>query len=201
MTKPAKTNRPGPFDYEGARRAMHEAELRVLHRKVTRKSVADRPLTAQEDRLTRTPSVLEEELLDLEREEDIAAIRRANAEAKHVVAQTHANEVTPESVANLRARIYNTVSTRLPDVDDVLTGRKVWSNQQTRLFTALLNKVTPDLSANFVKTEGTVRRVSELSRADLEKIVARELESKTAARVIDATSDITDIIEEVKNNK
>lgn len=189
-----------PFTYEGAQRAMHAAELKLLHGKITKKDVADMPLTADEDRLARTPSALEEQLLDIERQEDIAAIARANDEAKHVLAMSHNNEVTPEAVANLRARIYNTVSTRLPEVDDVLVGRKTWNNQQVRLFTALLNKVTPDLSANFVSREGEGRRVADLSREELMAIVARDAESSRAHRVIDATADITDVIEQVKAN-
>lgn len=187
------------FTYEGARRAMHKAELKVLHGKITKKEVADRPLSADEDRLERTPSILEEHLLEIEREEELAALKRAQDEAKHVLALAHSNEVTPEAVANLRARIYNTVSTRLPEVDAVLTGRKTWSNQQVRLFTALLNKVTPDLSANFVKTEGTARKVGEVSRAELEAIVARSIEQRNARRVLDAAADITDVTDEANS--
>lgn len=185
------------FTYNGAQRAMHEAELKLLHGKLTKQDLASKPLTADEDRLVRTPSPLEEQLLELEREEDLAAIRRAQDEAKHIVSLAHTNEVTPESVANLRARIYNTVSTRLPEVDAVLAGRKNWSNQQVRLFTSLLNKVTPDLSANFVKTEGTTRKVVELSRGELEAIVARSLEQQRAHRVLDASTGITDVTSEV----
>lgn len=79
--------------------------------------------------------------------------------------------ITQEEQWMIRRSCYRTVMSRLDTVRDVLDGSVVWSAQQTRLFTALLNKVLPDLKY----TQSTVEHKSnpdQLTREELERMVA-----------------------------
>lgn len=49
-------------------------------------------------------------------------------------------------------------------------GGKEWNPTQARVFSALLNKVVPDLNASYVQHEHTTKEVTDLSREELEAI-------------------------------
>ena len=81
--------------------------------------------------------------------------------------------LTPHQVANMRAGLYRKVEAQIGDAHEVVMGRKNWSPTQARVFSTMLNKVMPDLTANFVQHEHvTTDDPTKLSRADLERIVA-----------------------------
>ncbi|MGL4918403.1 MAG: hypothetical protein ACRC5D_19510 [Aeromonas allosaccharophila] len=80
--------------------------------------------------------------------------------------------VSKEEQAMIRRSCYHAVMSRLDTVRDVLDGAVVWSPTQTRLFTALLNKVLPDLKVSQATIEHTHTRPDQLSREELERMVA-----------------------------
>lgn len=82
-------------------------------------------------------------------------------------------KLTPAQVGKLRADIMRKVNEQLDEAHNVVMGRHEdgWNPTQARIFTALLNKVMPDLTAQFVQHEHLVSDAPEkLSRAQLEEI-------------------------------
>ena len=55
----------------------------------------------------------------------------------------------------------------------MLIGEKKWSPTQFNLYKLLLNKIVPDISTTYVEqNDKTTRRISGLSRQELEEMVA-----------------------------
>ncbi len=81
--------------------------------------------------------------------------------------------LSPKQISKIRSDIVRTVSRLNNDVEDVLDGRKTWTNVQFQLYKTLLNKVCPDLSASYQETpKGVSGRLSGLTREELEEMVA-----------------------------
>lgn len=78
--------------------------------------------------------------------------------------------LTPQAASRIRGSIMARVPKYLEMADEVMAGDRKWSATQARVFSTLLNKVVPDLSASFVQHEHTTRDLRELSREELERI-------------------------------
>ena len=76
----------------------------------------------------------------------------------------------PEISPGLRARAYNVVAEQTERAQEVLEGKRAWTNQQVRLYGMLLNKVLPDLKHTFQEVHAN--KPEGMSREDLERIVA-----------------------------
>lgn len=61
----------------------------------------------------------------------------------------------------------------LTDEDGKPVAPTVWSPTQARVFGMLLNKVLPDLSANHTKVEKVEKPLTQMSREELEALVAK----------------------------
>ena len=78
------------------------------------------------------------------------------------------------------ARIQQTVTNAQKDIDLVLIGQKKWTPVQFNLYKLLLNKIVPDISTTYVEqNDKTTRRISGLSRQELEEMVAERLVAST----------------------
>ena len=84
-----------------------------------------------------------------------------------LMAQT---ELTPAQSAKIRGQIANYVRDQITDAHMVVMGDKQWNPTQARVFSALLNKVVPDLNASYVQHEHTTKEITDLSREELEAI-------------------------------
>ena len=100
-----------------------------------------------------------------------------------------ASLVTADEVDKVRGRVLETVKENLPNVRGVLNGKLRWTNQQVKLFQIMLNKVLPDLSASMNEHIHKNRTVDQLTRAELEAIVAT---AKKATKAEEADGDILD---------
>jgi hypothetical protein len=83
-----------------------------------------------------------------------------------------AEPFTPEEASRLQSGIADLVEDQVLEAHRVVMGTLSWSPVQARVFNTLLNKCVPDLSASFTKSENTNVNISEMSREELEKIVA-----------------------------
>ena len=84
-------------------------------------------------------------------------------------------KLTPAQVGRLRADIMSKVSEQLTEAHEVVMGRheEGWNPTQARVFAALLNKVMPDLTAQFVQHEHQIQEAPEkMSREQLEAIAS-----------------------------
>jgi len=82
-------------------------------------------------------------------------------------------KLTPLQVANMRAGLYRRVDKQIDEAHAVVMGKQEWTPTQARVFTAMLNKVMPDLTAQFVQHEHNVQEAPEkMSREQLEAIAA-----------------------------
>lgn len=81
------------------------------------------------------------------------------------------NKLTPLQVANMRAGLYRKVERQIGEAHKVVMGDIQWNPTQARVFSTMLNKVMPDLTAQFVQHEHTIEEAPEkLSREQLEAI-------------------------------
>lgn len=80
--------------------------------------------------------------------------------------------LSPNQVANLRGQIAKNMATHIVMADEVLKGVREWSPTQARVFSNLLNKVIPDLSASYHQHEHSHKAITEMSRTELERIAA-----------------------------
>ena len=81
--------------------------------------------------------------------------------------------VTAEALDRVRSKVLFTVQENLPNVRSVLGGRLRWTNQQVKLFQIMLNKVLPDLSSSMNEHLHKHKSLDQLSRAELEAIIAK----------------------------
>jgi len=98
--------------------------------------------------------------------------------------------LSPHQVANLRGQIASKMQTHLTLADEVVKGHIEWTPTQARVFSSLLNKVIPDLSASYHQHEHSVKNITEMSREELERIASgvdgiAETEEETKEEVID----------------
>jgi len=82
------------------------------------------------------------------------------------------------------------MQTHLTLADEVVKGHIEWTPTQARVFSSLLNKVIPDLSASYHQHEHSVKNITEMSREELERIASgvdgiAETEEETKEEVID----------------
>lgn len=91
-----------------------------------------------------------------------------------VTVQTATGQValSPNQVANLRGQIAKNMSNHIVMADEVLKGHREWSPTQARVFSNLLNKVIPDLSASYHQHEHSHKSLTEMSRTELEAIAS-----------------------------
>jgi hypothetical protein len=82
--------------------------------------------------------------------------------------------LTPAHTARIRGQIAAGVGYYLKMADEVMHGTRNWTPTQARVFSTLLNKVVPDLSASFVQHEHSTHNLRELSRDELERIARGE---------------------------
>jgi len=80
--------------------------------------------------------------------------------------------LSPNQVANLRGQIARNMSNHIIMADEVLKGDREWSPTQARVFSNLLNKVIPDLSASYHQHEHSHKSLTEMSRTELEAIAS-----------------------------
>lgn len=80
--------------------------------------------------------------------------------------------LSPAEISRIRTQIAKNVEDYLPIVDEVIRGTRDFSPTQARIFTALLNKVVPDLSATLHKHERDTKDLNSMSLAELEQIAA-----------------------------
>tara|TARA_B100000768_G_scaffold50555_1_gene49367 strand:+ start:3247 stop:3573 length:327 start_codon:yes stop_codon:yes gene_type:complete len=84
---------------------------------------------------------------------------------------TTETRLTPLQVANMRAGLYRRVINQLDEAHDVVMGKQDWTPTQARVFATMLNKVVPDLTAQFVQHEHNIQEAPEkMSREQLEAI-------------------------------
>lgn len=89
----------------------------------------------------------------------------------------------PATAARLRARIANYVEAQLPLAKEVIDGTRTWNPTQARVFSLMLNKVLPDLSASYIQQETIDRPVAEMSREELERIASGSLIAELAQTI------------------
>jgi len=80
--------------------------------------------------------------------------------------------LSPHQVANLRGQIASKMQTHLTLADEVVKGHIEWTPTQARVFSSLLNKVIPDLSASYHQHEHSHKALTEMSREELERIAS-----------------------------
>lgn len=99
-----------------------------------------------------------------------------SSELKGAVVKVYSKDgqvtLSPGQVAHLRAKIASQVREQIELAHKVVLGEIEWSPTQARVFSTMLNKVVPDLSASFHQHEHRVAGIREMSRADLERIAA-----------------------------
>ena len=94
--------------------------------------------------------------------------------------------LSPTEIAKIRGEIARNIVDYLPLIDEVIRGTREFSPTQARVFTALLNKVVPDLSASIHKFEVDERSMDKMSLAELEAIASGvALTSQNAAPPMD----------------
>ncbi len=81
-------------------------------------------------------------------------------------------KLSPQQSAQLRGKIAKLVSDQVTHANEVVLGVRDWSPTQARVFSTLLNKIVPDLSASYVQHEHNTKDVIDMSREELERIAA-----------------------------
>ena len=89
---------------------------------------------------------------------------------KTALAKADDVRLTPQQSSQIRGQIAKYVSEQINLAHSVVVGAQDWNPTQARVFGMLLNKVVPDLNANFVQHEHNVKQLTELSRSELEAI-------------------------------
>ena len=70
--------------------------------------------------------------------------------------------LTPQQVSVLRGKISEKLSKNLTMAQEVLNGTREWNPTQARVFTALLNKVVPDVSLSFAQVDVQTKDMSRM---------------------------------------
>ena len=77
---------------------------------------------------------------------------------------------SPAQASQLRGQIADMVGDHIELADKVVRGEANWTPTQARVFSTLLNKCLPDLSASFHQHEHSHKAMREMSREELERI-------------------------------
>lgn len=77
---------------------------------------------------------------------------------------------SPAQASKLRSQIADMVGDHIELADAVVRGDKTWTPTQARVFSTLLNKCLPDLSASYHQHEHSHKALREMSREELERI-------------------------------
>jgi|TARA_Y100000296_G_C5177440_1_gene260945 hypothetical protein len=80
--------------------------------------------------------------------------------------------LTPQQVMRLRSSIATSLSKNIKMAQEVLNGVREWNPTQARVFTALLNKVIPDISMSYAQVDIRDKELSNMSREELEEIAS-----------------------------
>lgn len=83
------------------------------------------------------------------------------------------NIINPEDIDALRAGVFDIVKKNIPRVREVFDGKRVWSNQQVKLYLSLMDKVMPTLTASHNIHEH-VSSLDELSLEELKRLASAE---------------------------
>jgi hypothetical protein len=94
-----------------------------------------------------------------------------SASAPAVVIPTQL-ELTPEVASRLRGQIAAYLPAQIDAANEVISGLRTWTPVQAKVFSTLLNKAVPDLTASFHKHEHTTRELHDYSISDLERLVS-----------------------------
>jgi hypothetical protein len=113
--------------------------------------------------------------------------KAADKEISKVDVSKSTKALNKAKIDGLRRSVFDTVAARLKDASEVLEGKQTWSNQQVRLFTAMLDKVLPDLQHKH-NSFSDERDITKLSRAQLEEIARRAMPGTKEPKVIDVDS-------------
>lgn len=118
-------------------------------------------------------------------EERLSAETRASEAVSTAITTRRAEPLTPHQSGELRGLIFAHIRDQVATAHQVVAGSVAWSPTQARVFSTLLNKVIPDLSAAYVQQEAAVRDLTELSREELEAIVAGRSDIAVRGSIID----------------
>ncbi len=88
------------------------------------------------------------------------------------IAASETHRLTPNQSAKIRGEISRVVQKHIDLANQVVHGSIDWSPTQARVFSTLLNKVVPDLSASYVQHEHSTKDLVDMSRDELERIAA-----------------------------
>jgi|TARA_R100000234_G_scaffold109898_1_gene82020 hypothetical protein len=80
--------------------------------------------------------------------------------------------LTPQQVSVLRGKISQKMTKNLTMAQEVLQGKREWTPTQARVFSALLNKVIPDVSMQYAQVDVQTKEASNLTRKELEEIAS-----------------------------
>lgn len=87
--------------------------------------------------------------------------------------------ISNEDEDKLRLAIYHIVKKNTKNIEEVFRGTRVWTPQQVRLFTSLLNKVVSDRSDKLRNLPTDNRTLDELTDDELRIIAAGGIVRKT----------------------
>lgn len=82
--------------------------------------------------------------------------------------------IDPEEILALQKSVFNVVKGNLPRARDVLTGKRRWDAQQTRLYLSLLDKVMPTLSQSYNISE-VRKRPEDMTIQELQQAIHEEM--------------------------
>jgi hypothetical protein len=80
--------------------------------------------------------------------------------------------LTPGQSAKVRSYVVGLLRVQIPCAHQVVMGEVDWSPTQARIFTKLLDKCVPDLSASFVESESRNEDFACMTREELEALAA-----------------------------
>lgn len=96
-----------------------------------------------------------------------------DSRAKSLLERVHtAKPFNPDEASRMQSAIAELVQDQIIQAHRVVMGTHAWSPVQARVFSTMLDKCVPNLSASYTKTDNLSVSLSDMSREDLEKIVA-----------------------------
>lgn len=88
------------------------------------------------------------------------------------IALSRTHNLTPAQSASIRGQIAGLMNEQIGHANEVVLGLREWGPTQARVFSTMLNKIVPDLSASYHSHEHAVKDVIDMSRDELERIAA-----------------------------
>jgi hypothetical protein len=77
-------------------------------------------------------------------------------------------EISPQELIALQRGLFSIIESNLPIINEVMQGKRIWSNAQVRLFTTVLGKMVPDLKHTRLDVS---KDINEMSVAELQQLV------------------------------